>query len=60
MEYYRRKGIAPEDVDNQMAMIIGLTEAATQGDAKAAQVIVDLIGDVADGNDAGVQIVDNV
>lgn len=41
-------------------MIIGLTEAATQGDAKAAQVIVDLIGDVADGNDAGVQIVDNV
>ena len=28
MEYYRRKGIAPEDVDNQMAMIIGLTEAA--------------------------------
>ena len=42
-----RKGVDPEDVDNQMAMIIGLTEAATEGDAKAAKIIVDLLGDVA-------------
>lgn len=48
-----RKGVAPEDADNQMAMIIGLTEAATQGDAKAAELIVDLIGDVAGVDDAG-------
>ncbi|MFR1051500.1 MAG: hypothetical protein ACLSE7_07195 [Lachnospirales bacterium] len=55
-----RKGVDPEDVDNQMAMIIGLTEAATLGDAKAAKVIVDLIGDIAGEDDAGVQIVDDL
>ena len=39
-----RRGVDPEDIDNQMAMIIGLTIAATAGDAKAAKVIVDLLG----------------
>lgn len=46
-----RKGVDPEDVDNQMAMIIGLTEAATEGDAKAAKIIVDLLGDTASAAD---------
>ena len=41
-----REGVDPEDIDNQMAMIIGLTQRAMKGDAKAAKVIVDLIGDV--------------
>ena len=36
-----RRGVDPDDIDNQMAMIIGLTMAATAGDAKAAKVIVD-------------------
>lgn len=47
-------GVDPEDVDNQMAMIIGLTEAATMGDAKAAKVIIDLLGDMNEkgGNEA--------
>lgn len=56
-----RKGVDPEDVDNQMAMIIGLTEAATQGDARAAKIIVDLLGDVAtqEGGE-GVQIIDDL
>lgn len=40
-----RKGIDPEDVDNQMAIIIGLSEAATAGDARAAKVILDLLGE---------------
>lgn len=40
-----RTGVDPEDIDNQMAMIIGLTMAATAGDAKAAKVIVDLLGE---------------
>lgn len=40
-----RRGVDPEDIDNQMAMIIGLTERATLGDAKAAKVIVDLLGE---------------
>lgn len=40
-----RKYVDPEDIDNQMAMIIGLVEAATDGDARAAKVIVDLLDD---------------
>ena len=40
-----RRGVDPDDIDNQMAMIIGLTMAATAGDAKAAKVIVDLLGE---------------
>lgn len=42
-----RDGVEPEDIDNQMAMIVGLTEAAVQGDAKCAKVLVDLLGDSA-------------
>ena len=49
-----RKGVDPEDIDNQMAMIIGLTMAATAGDAKAAKVIVDLLGEDARSGEAAV------
>ena len=40
-----RQGVAPEDIDNQMAMVIGLTERAIKGDARAAKVMIDLLGD---------------
>ena len=40
-----RKGVDPEDVDNQMAIIVGLAEAAAKGDARAAKVLIDLLGD---------------
>lgn len=40
-----REGVEPEDIDNQMAMIIGLTQKAMAGDARAAKIIVDLIGE---------------
>lgn len=40
-----KEGVDPEDIDNQMAMIIGLTQAAMRGDAKAAKIVVDLIGE---------------
>jgi len=40
-----RDGLKPEDVDNQMAVIAGLTIKAMKGDAKAAKVLFDLIGD---------------
>ena len=53
-----RRNVDPEDVDNQMAMIIGLVEAATNGDARAAKVIVDLLGDTP-GDDGG-QIIDDL
>ena len=49
-----RHGVDPEDIDNQMAMIIGLTMAATAGDAKAAKVIVDLLGEDAHSGEAAV------
>lgn len=38
-----RQGVDPEDIDNQMAMIIGLTERAIKGDARAAKVIIELL-----------------
>ena len=49
-----RRGVDPEDIDNQMAMIIGLTIAATAGDAKAAKVIVDLLGEDSHSEEAAV------
>ena len=47
-----RKYVDAEDIDNQMAMIIGLTEAATAGDARAGKLIADLIGEGAPKEDA--------
>ena len=43
-----------------MAMIIGLVEAATNGDARAAKVIVDLLGDTPGDDGGGVQIIDDL
>lgn len=40
-----RDGVAPEDVDNQMAIIAGLTIKAVKGDAKAAKLLFDLLGE---------------
>lgn len=44
-----RRGLDPEDVDNQMAMIAGLTDAAAEGDARAGRLILDILGE--DGRD---------
>ena len=49
-----RRGVDPDDIDNQMAMIIGLTVAATAGDAKAAKIIVDLLGEDSHSEEAAV------
>lgn len=40
-----RRGLSQEDIDNQMAMIVGLTDAATRGDARAGRLIVDILGE---------------
>lgn len=40
-----RDGVAPEDVDNQMAIIAGLSIKAAKGDAKAAKLLFDLLGE---------------
>ena len=56
-----RDGVDPEDVDNQMAIIAGLTVKAVKGDAKAAKVLFDLLGESEDSEvQGGVTIVDDV
>lgn len=40
-----RRGVAIEDIDNQMAMICGLHAQASLGDARAAKVLVDILGE---------------
>lgn len=47
-----RDGIPEEDVDNQMAMIVGLAKKAAKGDAKSAKVLIELLGEDA-GGDSG-------
>ena len=50
----KAKELDEEDIDQQMAMIAGLVEAAQNGDAACANVIVKLLGEalpVADGAD---------
>ena len=37
-------GVEVEDIDNQMAIVAGLSRRASLGDAKAAKVLVDIIG----------------
>lgn len=54
-----KDGVAPEDVDNQMAIIAGLSIKAAKGDAKAAKVLFDLIGDQR-GEDDEVKVVIDV
>ena len=40
-----KDGVDPEDVDNQMAIIAGLSWKAANGDAKAAKVLFELLPD---------------
>lgn len=53
-----KEGVDPEDVDNQMAMIIGLTQAAINGDAKAAKLLFELVGDQSGENDEVKVVID--
>lgn len=43
-----RDGLNEEDVDNQMAIIVGLTKMAQEGDHKCAKAIFDLLDESAD------------
>lgn len=55
-----RRYVEPDDIDNQMAMIIGLTAAATAGDARAGRLIIDLLGEDSKDDGGGVQIIDDL
>lgn len=54
-----RDGVDPEDADNQMAIIAGLTIKAVKGDAKAAKLLFELVGDQS-GEDDEVKVVIDV
>ena len=40
-----RRYVDPEDIDNQMMVIAGLTEAAAAGDARAGRRLFDILGE---------------
>lgn len=40
-----RMGLAPEEIDNQMAVIVGLQTAAADGDARAAALLAKILGE---------------
>lgn len=48
-----RRQVEADGIDNQMAMISGLWEAACAGDARAAKVLIDVLGDDARQDSAG-------
>lgn len=37
-------GVDPDDIDYQMAVVIGMTTKAIVGDAKAAKVLIEMLG----------------
>ena len=41
-------GIDPEDIDYQMAVVVGMTTKAISGDAKAAKVLIEMLGGTKD------------
>lgn len=53
-------GYQPDDVGQQMAMLQGLLLAAIKGDAKAAKVLIDILGEDNKPAAEGVQIIDDI
>ena len=53
-------GVDMEDIDNQMAVVVGLTDRAIKGDSKAAKVLFDLLGEGGKEIAEGVQIIDDL
>lgn len=40
-----RDGLEPEEIDNQMAVVVGMTKMAMAGDAKCAKVLITMLGE---------------
>ena len=40
-----RDAVDPEDIDNQMSVVMGMAEAAKRGDARAANVLLKMLGE---------------
>ena len=39
-----KAGVSTDDIDYQMAVIVGMTTKAIKGDAKAAKILIDILG----------------
>lgn len=48
-----RDQIDPEDIDNQMSVVVGIAAAAKRGDARAATVLLKMLGEEAPIEDTG-------
>lgn len=42
---FEKDGIEVGDIDNQMAVIVGLTKSAMKGDSRAAKLIMEMLGE---------------
>lgn len=54
-----RDEVEPEDVDNQMSVVMGMAEAAKRGDARAAGVLLKMLGEEAPQEDPGADTLEN-
>lgn len=41
----QRDGVDPDDIDNQMAIVVGLARTAMKGDARSAKLLVEMLGE---------------
>lgn len=54
-----RDEVDPEDVDNQMSVVMGMAEAAKRGDARAAGVLLKMLGEEVPQEDSGADTLEN-
>ena len=54
-----RDEVEPEDVDNQMSVVMGMAEAAKRGDARAAGVLLKMLGEEAPQEDPSADTLEN-
>ena len=54
-----RDEVDPEDVDNQMSVVMGMAEAAKRGDVRAAGVLLKMLGEEAPQEDPGADALEN-
>ena len=54
-----RDEVDPEDVDNQMSVVMGMAEAAKRGDARAAGVLLKMLGEEVPQEDPGADTLEN-
>lgn len=54
-----RDEVDPEDVDNQMSVVMGMAEAAKRGDPRAAGVLLKMLGEEVPQEDPGADTLKN-